>query len=539
MTTLTVAKTPSVSGPKPLSQNSGIKPSPDVNDTIDIEHVPVNDDPRQWSCARKTITLYIVSLATMLGALASNIQNPSNSLIQEDLHATNSQISWTMASFIIVQGNFPVLWSAVAEITGRKVVYLVSSALFVVATAVLALVKTIDVMIGMRVLQAAGSSAAMAISAATLADIYETHERGTKMGVFFAAPLLGPALGPILGGLLSQGFNWRASFYFLLISGGINFFSFLTLFRDTYRHERSHIYRSALRRRRLASREPVQRLSESTIAVSEFSKDQAHVKDPEKQLHLPVVPEELPAVTSTPGLDDIKLSIKDINPIPPYLRILSRKNNVIILTANGLIFGFNYCLSYTCARTLTDAYGYDALSVGLVLLCQGVGSIAGSIFGGRWSDRVLAKMKKANGGQWYAEMRLESSKLAMLWLPPSVIGFAWMCEKQVNIAGICVMLAIIGFSSIWMYTSTFAYLVDANPGRSGTAVAANSSFRGTIAFVSFVIAVPLQEAFGDGRLFTAWAGVLIVAELLVILVVHKGESWRKEDEENEREILSK
>ncbi|KAG2758056.1 MFS general substrate transporter [Suillus brevipes Sb2] len=527
MATLTIAKATSVSEPKSLPHNPDVKLCLDTKDTIDIEHVPVNDDPRQWSCARKTITLCIVSVATMVSTLASNIQNPSNFLIETDLHATNSQISWTLAAFILIQGNFPLIWSAVAEITGRKVVYLLSSALFVVGSAILALSKTIEVMIGMRALQAAGSSAFLAISAATLADIYETHERGTMMGIFYAAPLLGPALGPMIGGFLSQNFNWRASFYFLLICGVIIFLSFLTLFKDTYRCERSLTYCSALQRR-LASQEPVRRPSQSTIAGSEFSKDQTHDQDLEKQLQLPVIPEEAPSVTPTPEPDNIRLSIKDINPFPPYFQILSRKNNVLILTTNGLVFGFNYCLSYTCERTLANAYGYNALSVGLVLLCLGIGSVAGSIIGGRWSDRVVGKMKKANGAQWYAEMRLESSKLAMLWLPPSVIGYGWVCEKHLNVAVICVMLVLVGFTSIWMYASTLAYLVDANPGRSAAAVATNSSFRGTLAFISAMIAVPLQNAWGDGILFTAWACVLAAAELLVIIVVHKGESWRKE-----------
>ncbi|KAG1879254.1 major facilitator superfamily domain-containing protein [Suillus subluteus] len=358
------------------------------------------------------------------------------------------------------------------------------------------------------------------------------------MGVFYAAPLLGPALGPIIGGALSQGFNWRASFYFLLICGVIIFLSFLILFKDTYRCERSLTYCAALQRR-LASREPVRRPSQSTIVESEFSENQTHDKDLEKQVKLPVILEETPSATHTIGPDDIKLSIKDINPFPPYFQILSRKNNVLILIPNGLVFGFNYCLSYTCERTLANAYGYDALSVGMVLLCLGVGSIAGSVIGGRWSDRVVKKMKEENGGQWYAEMRLESSKLAMLWLPPSVISYGWMCDKHLNVAAVCVMLVLVGFTSIWMYASTLAYLVDANPGRSAAAVATNSSFRGTLAFVSAIIAVPLQNAWGDGILFTAWACILAAAELLIIIVVYKGESWRKENEENERKMLSK
>ncbi|KAG1858910.1 MFS general substrate transporter [Suillus subluteus] len=526
MATLIVAKAPSGPEHKTPCQKSDVEAFTDTNDTVDIEHVPVDDDPRQWSRTRKTITLCMVSLATMVSGLASNIQNPSNLLIEEDLHATTSQISWTLAAFQLIQGNLPLLWSTASEIKGRKV------AIFVAGNAALALSKTIEVMIGMRALQAAGSCAVISISAATLADIYEPHERGTMMGIFYAAPLLGPALGPILGGSLSQAFNWRASFYFLLICGGVIFLSFLILFKDTYRRERSLTYRSALQRLH-TSREPVQSSGKSTITGHESREGQTSGKDTEKQLRLLNVPVDKSMVTSTLGLDDVKLSIKDINPFPSCFRMLSRKNNVLILIANGLVFGFTYCLSYTCARTLANAYGYNALSVGLVLLCLGIGSIAGSVVGGRWSDQVLAKMMEANGGEWYAEMRLESSTLGMLWLPPAVIGYAWVCEKHVNVAVICVMLVLIGFSSIWMYTCTLAYLVDANPGRSCTAVATNSSFRGSLAFVSVMIAVPLQNALGDGGLYTVWAGILIVTELLVILVLRKGESWRREGEERE------
>lgn len=174
----------------------------------------------------------------------------------------------------------------------------------------------------------------MSISAASLADIYETHERGAMMGIFCAAPLLGPAVGPILGGLLSQGLNWRASFFFLTICGGVIFLSFLILFKDTFRHERSLTYCAALQRR-IASRERVRCSSESTITEPECSKGQAPTDDPEKQLQHQSVPGETPVPTPTAELHDLRLSITDINPFPPYFRILSRKNNIAILTANG------------------------------------------------------------------------------------------------------------------------------------------------------------------------------------------------------------
>ena len=44
----------------------------------------------------------------------------ANSNIEDDLHASASEISWSLSLFIMVQGSFPILWSAVSEIKGRK-----------------------------------------------------------------------------------------------------------------------------------------------------------------------------------------------------------------------------------------------------------------------------------------------------------------------------------------------------------------------------------------------------------------------------------
>ncbi|OAX35928.1 MFS general substrate transporter, partial [Rhizopogon vinicolor AM-OR11-026] len=216
---------------------------------LDIEHAAVEDDPRLWSNARKNIILLIISGAAMISGLASNIQNPANAQIEQQLHASSEDISLSLSMFIIVQGNFPLIWSAISEIKGRKPVYIVSIALFTLGSAIVAVSRSIGLMIGMRSLQAAGSSAIFGIGAATLADIYEPHQRGTMMGVYYSAPLLGPSLGPIIGGALTQGLSWRAIFWFLVIWGGLVVLAFLFLFKDTFRKERSVTYQNVLKRR--------------------------------------------------------------------------------------------------------------------------------------------------------------------------------------------------------------------------------------------------------------------------------------------------
>ncbi|PCH40367.1 MFS general substrate transporter [Wolfiporia cocos MD-104 SS10] len=508
------------------------QPAPKAQVKLDIEHAVVEDDPRKWSRTRKYVLVAMISAASMIAGLGANIYNPAISQIEADLHATASQLSLTLSLFILIQGGFPIFWSAISEIYGRKAVYLVSIAICTLGCIVAATAKTISILIGMRCLQAMGSSAVMSIGAATLADLYDPSERGTIMGIYYCAPLLGPSLGPIVGGALTQGFNWRATFWFLVIFTGLCTVSFI-FFKDTFRRERSLTYQSVLRRVR---EQEVKKQAQEKESDKEQDNDDAQttVGHTEKDKAADVEEakgaqdvEAQAAPQATPPVKEIKLSLTDVNPIRPIFHVLRRPNNVVILVASGLLFAFNYSITYTASRTLSDKYGYDALKVGLVLLAYGVGCLFGSILGGRYSDYVFAQLKARHGGKSYPEMRLQSTMLAMMFFPPSVVAYGWVCEKHVNVAAICVMLFLAGFFQICIYASTLAYIVDANVGRSSSAVASNSFFRGLFAFIATEIAVPLQDSIGDGGLYSLWAGLTAISELMILLVWWKGGQWRE------------
>jgi MFS family permease len=56
----------------------------------------------------------------------------------------------------------------------------------VIGTAVASRATAVDVLIGMRILQSAGSSAVLSVGAGSLADMYDTHERGRKVRLIHA-----------------------------------------------------------------------------------------------------------------------------------------------------------------------------------------------------------------------------------------------------------------------------------------------------------------------------------------------------------------
>ena len=268
-----------------------------------------------------------------------------------------------------------------------------------------------------------------------------------------SAPLIGSSLGPLLGGALTQGLDWRATFYFLGIFTGLCVLAFLA-FEDTFRKERSAVYTAAVRRRRkeqerkalkearereLGSHGTVVESEPETKEISEKHEKSCDDRTKEAALPPPSNPIQSQEILGTPHhvvtetptasapkdavkekkqADEIRLSLRDVNPVVPMILVLRRLNNVAILTASGLIYGFAYCIAYTCSRILSEKYGFDALKIGFVLLSYGVGeflvtctlarpvdslatstgSMFGSILGGRWSDRVFKKLKEKSGG---------------------------------------------------------------------------------------------------------------------------------------------
>ncbi|KAH8077265.1 MFS general substrate transporter [Cristinia sonorae] len=528
----------------------------------DIEHVQVDDDPREWTKMRKTCILLTIFSASMIAGLNSNLYNPAISQIKLQLQASSAEISLSLSLYILISGCFGVAWSAVSEVYGRKIVYICSFGLSVAGNVAAATAQSIAVLIGMRCLQAVGSSAVISIGAATLADMYDPHERGTFMGLYLCAPLLGPAIGPMIGGLLTQAFDWRATFWFLSAFTGICLLSFV-FFKDTFRQERSSAYQAALqltqeRKARRASH--FSTFSQATVVepevVLDISREKADfyaaegVGTPEPksyslEIHRTVQDDVEAEQTPATAMDTdprpeikgttckkVKHTLHNMNPVRPIIAVLRRFNNLATSLASGLCFAFGYSLTYTSTRTLSMRYGYDPLHVGLILLAYGAGSATGSVLGGRWSDRVMAKLK-ATGQRPVPEMRLDSIKYIVCLLPGIVSAYGWLSEKHVHVAALCVTLSFAGFLSMWLYSITLTYIVDANVGRSSTAVATNSCFRGVLAFVAAEVAVPLQDSIGDGGLYSLWAGLLLMATFLTLLVRCKGSRWRATAEQKE------
>ena len=183
-------------------------------------------------------------------------------------------------------------------------------------------------------------------------------------------------------------------------------------FKDTYRKERSLTYQTILKQRLSERAAKKGNASGVSIASHDTAVASAEAKTSEKEKAETSVPptagtsvvdvsaqdlEGKGAPSRQAGvlaneMSQIKLTFKDVSPVGPVVAVVSRPNNVCMLLTSGkylsrlnvvhvvevvimigLIFSSTYSVNYTCARTLADHYGYNALKIGLVLLAIGLG----------------------------------------------------------------------------------------------------------------------------------------------------------------------
>ena len=116
---------------------------------------------------------------------------------------------------------FPLWWSSFSETLGRRTVYLISFALFLLWNVLAAISTNIAMLIIFRLLGGGAAASVQAVGAGTIADIWEVRERGKAMGVFYLGPLMGPLLAPIIGGVLAEKLGWRSAQWALGVYGGV------------------------------------------------------------------------------------------------------------------------------------------------------------------------------------------------------------------------------------------------------------------------------------------------------------------------------
>lgn len=163
------------------------------------------EHPYNWSRLYRWYITMVASSLVVCVAYGSSIVTGGLGLIEDKYHVSLEVAILTCSIMVCGFAVGPLLWSPLSEIIGRRPVYIISLALYVIFNIPCALAPNIGGLLVCRFLCGVFSSSGLSLAGGTIADIWSIEERGMAIAYFAAAPYCGPVVGPIVTGWITVG----------------------------------------------------------------------------------------------------------------------------------------------------------------------------------------------------------------------------------------------------------------------------------------------------------------------------------------------
>lgn len=174
--------------------------------------------PHRWAI------LCTVLVMTFMGCLDSSIVNVALPVMSRELGVDMSQIQWVASIYLVVNCASILVFGRLGDLIGKVRVFQAGVLLFTVGSLLCSLSHTLPTLIGARVVQSLGASAALANNQGIITEAFPARERGRSLGMVASFVALGTLTGPVLGGVIVGATSWE---YIFVINVPVGLVAFL------------------------------------------------------------------------------------------------------------------------------------------------------------------------------------------------------------------------------------------------------------------------------------------------------------------------
>jgi EmrB/QacA subfamily drug resistance transporter len=159
-----------------------------------------------WTFAITSVALFMVTLDNLVVTTALPV-------IRHDLHASLSQLEWTVNAYTLTFAVLLLTGAALGDRWGRRLMFSIGLGIFTLGSAAAALSTTPTMLDLARGLQGVGGAIVTPLTLTILSAAVPREKRGLALGAWGGIGGLAVAIGPLVGGAIVEGISWQWIFW--------------------------------------------------------------------------------------------------------------------------------------------------------------------------------------------------------------------------------------------------------------------------------------------------------------------------------------
>ncbi len=175
--------------------------------------------PTEAPPPRRALLVLVLGAFVAVGAFTIDMYLPALPAIATDLRTSSPMVQLTLTGTLVGLALGQLVIGPLSDAFGRRRPLLAGTALHVVASLLVLVAPTVEVLGVLRVLQGVGSAAGGVVAMAIVRDLYEGRAAATTLSRLFLVMGAAPVLAPTLGGELLRITSWRGVFAVLALYG--------------------------------------------------------------------------------------------------------------------------------------------------------------------------------------------------------------------------------------------------------------------------------------------------------------------------------
>jgi DHA2 family multidrug resistance protein len=390
--------------------------------------------------SRRAISPWVVAVAvvipTFMEVLDTTIANVALRYIAGGLSAAVIDAEWVLTSYLAANATILPISGWISARLGRRNYFLLSIAVFTIASGLCGMATSLGQIILFRVIQGLAGGGLQPSSQGVLLDAFPPEKQGAAQTLFGVAALLAPVVGPTLGGYLTVQYDWRWIFYINLPVGALALVvcSFVVRDPEYLQRERAELLRRPLNFDYIGLGLLALVMSCWEIMLSK-GQEWDWLGDPFWRIQT-----LLTLFVGGLGLLIFR-ELRIGNPVVNF-RVLGERNLAASCVIIFCCFAVLYGASTSLPGLLQSLFGYDAYVSGLVQSPAGIGAVlmlivVGTLLGRGVDARWLIAaglLVMAAGCYWMALMNLYISPWQVVWPRVVMICGLSMVFAPLNVA---------------------------------------------------------------------------------------------------------